>query len=171
MVSLGPSVPAGSAQPGGSSNAYLLGVSCLGRSFCLAVGGFESANDKRSFTLAERRDGARWQVTPTPNRANVDQLNSVSCVSAHWCMAVGEYFNRSSAGFALAELWNGKRWSITPARDPGHFLLTEFSGVSCVSRRDCEAVGSYDDAVTLAEHWDGRHWTVQQTPSPLVDNR
>jgi hypothetical protein len=44
--------------------------------------------------------------------------------------------------------------------------------MSCVSRSDCEAVGfrfkpaGTGNDQTLAETWDGHHWTVQTTVNP-----
>jgi hypothetical protein len=46
----------------------------------------------------------------------------------------------------------------------------QLEGVSCASPRACMAVGtrivSPTVQATLAEHWNGRGWSVQATPSP-----
>ena len=67
---------------GGGDN----GVSCVSRSFCIAVGQlFDS--DSRLVTL--RWDGSAWSVVePVPGAEPV--FNAVSCTSKSFCMAVGD---------------------------------------------------------------------------------
>lgn len=42
----------------------------------------------------------------------------------------------------------------------------ELTGVSCVSRASCMAVGSVNWGTTLAERWDGRRWSRVEIPNP-----
>jgi hypothetical protein len=67
--------------------------------------------------LAERWNGSRRSVLPTPNPPSGTQygLESVSCTSARACTAVGTYGNDA---FGLAERWNGSRWSIQRTPTP-----------------------------------------------------
>jgi hypothetical protein len=64
----------------------------------------------------------------------------------------------------LAETWNGVGWTIqnTPASPSGGYGL---AGVSCISARDCEAVGGAALAHWAFVVWDGNSWTLQ----PLQD--
>jgi len=81
-------------------------------------------------------------------------LSAVSCISRDFCVAVGSF--QAPTGVyptygpvktkTLVESWDGKRWSITPSLGYG-----KFTSVSCVSPKDCTAVGN--DA--LAESWMG----------------
>src|SRR5499433_1478147 len=60
-------------------------------------------------------------------------------------------------------------WSITQTRN-SLAATGQLAGVSCPSASSCTGVGNFTRgsgvAVTLAEHWDGRRWAIQATPSP-----
>src|SRR5215469_11290649 len=60
-------------------------------------------------------------------------------------------------------------WSIVPTRS-SLARTGQLAGLSCPSSSSCTAVGNFTRrsgvAVTLAEHWDGRGWAIQATPSP-----
>ena len=145
--------------PQGAADSSLFGVSCTASSACTAVG--NSVNQAgASQSLAERWDGTRWTIQPTPSPSQGGGfLNGVACPSASSCTAVGV----SNAG-PLAERWDGTRWTIqsTPSPSQGGGGL---SGVACPSVSSCTAVGS-SSAGTLAERWDGTRWTIQPTPNP-----
>jgi hypothetical protein len=70
------------------------------RTECIAVG---SGN-----TLAERWNGKRWSVQPTPNPTGV-YLSHVSCWSTRACTAVGTYNNQAGQTLTLVERWNQSR--------------------------------------------------------------
>ena len=143
------------------------GVSCVSSSFCVAVGSY--AGITFGFrTLVESWDGSTWSVVPSPNPnpGTYDVLNSVSCVSATYCSAVGEYYDGNNQ-FTLIESWDGSTWSIVPSPSPGSYPV--LSSVSCVSATYCSAVGEYYDGnneVTLIESWDGSTWSVVPSPNP-----
>ena len=122
--------------------------------------------------LAGPASATSWPVTAglPPAAASGFVLSAVSCGSASSCIATGSYITSANADVTLAEGWNGRHWSVQhppdPAGEPGSNLL----GVSCRSATSCTAVGSAgnntDTEVTLAEHWNGRHWSIQHTPNP-----
>lgn len=171
------------------TNDLLNAVSCAARRDCMAVGEINNPPGGGENMLAERWDGRRWllQRLPTPPKLTVDQLNGISCPSIRMCLAVGIYFHASrhgvgigfhawGPGLPLAERWNGRRWSIQHpvnlggwARDGGG--VTWLNAVSCATATDCTAVGSYfgptsyPGAGTLTEHWNGKRWSVQKTPT------
>jgi len=87
---------------------------------------------------------------PTPSGAG-DQLDGVSCLTSHFCMAVGG---------GLIEQWNGTSWSMIGSPVSGANLLA----ISCESSALCMAVGSQNNQ-TLAEQWDGTGWSQLPTPS------
>ena len=97
---------------------------------------------------------------PAPATAPAGGLVAVSCVSATVCFAVG-----ATPFGGLVERWNGRRWSIQRATGQGGGTqqngAAELTGVSCVSVRFCEAVGS-SSGYTLFERWNGRHWALQR---------
>jgi hypothetical protein len=102
-------------------------------------------------------------------------LISVSCTSAHACMAVGTYDTSGpgARGHTLAEAWNGKTWTIIPTPNPRSSLGNNLFGVSCGSAHACMAVGEHQiphGGVPLAEAWNGKTWTVKTTPKPDNDS-
>jgi hypothetical protein len=160
-------------------NGELHGISCASARACIAVG--DSFNQDHEATLAERWNGRRWTIQPTPNLSDsmFSELRGVSCPSVTVCTAVGF----SDAVGTLAERWNGGSWRIQPVPDvpyssgSGGSSVSGLAAVSCRSVRVCTAAGGResDDSSsdpsgqnlwTLAERWDGRKWTIQHTPSP-----
>jgi hypothetical protein len=166
------------SKPAGAKASALAGVSCASSSECIAVGAYTTATSLCSTgcPLAERWNGASWAVarTPTPAHAKTSSLAAVSCGPGGACTAVGNYVDRAGAARTLAERWNGTDWHIERTVNPpdawsrpGSGLAgTMLSGVSCASATSCFAVGSYVTRsskfeLTLLEHWNGQHWTLQ----------
>jgi hypothetical protein len=154
----------------GQGDSGLAGVSCTSASNCIAVGFGGNASGGQG-PLAERWDGTSWSIQPVPLPAGAARafLNSVSCVSANACIAVGASLDSASNNSPLAVRWDGTSWSIqqTPAPAGGQAVI--LNGVSCPSATSCTAVGSYQASnvtLTLAEAWDGTSWTVQPTANP-----
>jgi hypothetical protein len=61
-------------------------------------------------------------------------------------------------------------WTIQSFPSGSGAKGSEARSVSCVSSKDCEGVGHYENSskviVTLADEWNGTAWTVQSTPNP-----
>jgi len=131
-------VPLPRKAPGGTLSA----VSCTLPSACTATGTNFSTTGP---TLAERWNGTRWRVQPTPNPLNSGTsreevaLNGVSCASA--CTATGQYAPGGNAAFFL-EAWNGLRWRLVTAPLPAGFAQGALNGMSCALAR-CTAVGAW----------------------------
>jgi len=148
---------------------FLDAVSCVSANMCMATG--HRLNSIGALvTLAERWDGTRWSLVPSPNlgRSN-NELVAVSCASAAACMAVG--FTQGGPGGTLAESWNGTRWSVV--RTPSLAGTgSDLNGVSCVSADACTAVGAVSPngtaLSTVIESWNGTRWSVVPTPNPGV---
>jgi hypothetical protein len=157
--------------PQGRLNA----VSCSSPRACTAVGVFD--NVPGTGTLAERWDGTSWSIQTSANPAGAftSVLFGVSCPAATFCVAVGNYQNRTGRHTILAEAWNGSSWSVLPAPPPAGARRSFLNGVSCVSATACTAVGSYQTRagqhVTLAERWNGTTWSLQPTPNPATPPR
>jgi hypothetical protein len=149
--------------PPNASETSLGSVSCVGTSFCVAVGN-SSIPGPRS-TLAETWNGTGWTIAPSPNPSGVTdaELTGVSCTSTSACMAVGWSSGSSGPDEPLAEAWNGSAWSIVtvPAPVAGGTL----SGISCVGPSKCFAVGEESVPApspltdALIEEWNGSVWT------------
>jgi len=111
----------------------LTAVSCVSRTFCMAVDLFGGAL---------RYNGTTWSA-----RASIDGINtlsSVSCVSSTFCMAV------DARGNALR--YDGTTWSSPALIDD----IAALSSVSCVSSTFCVAV----DDVGYELSYDGVSWSA-----------
>jgi hypothetical protein len=150
-----------------ANGAELAGVSCTSARACTAVGDYYTTAGQ-AVTLAERWNGTRWAVQPTPSPAGVTAalLSGVSCTSPLACTAVGFSMDQAGGQRTLAERWNGAQWAIQPTR--GRAAGAELSDVSCASPRSCTAVGDYflsnGATLMLAEDWHGAGWTLQASP-------
>jgi hypothetical protein len=146
----------------------LHGVSCKSVTFCLAVGDYKNGPVFKE--LAATWNGRGWTIQRTPDPgAQGTLLNWVACVSATWCSAVGEQDPSATTEVPLAQVWNGHRWMAHSPPVPAGGSFGQLAGEACESRSSCYAVGSFvsstGESVALVEHWNGRHWTVQNTPS------
>jgi hypothetical protein len=149
----------------------LNGVSCTSARACIAVGGPPLGLPGRAITIAERWDGRRWGIQPTPNPRGAAgaSLWGVSCPSPRMCMAVG--LELAGKIFrTLAERWNGSRWSIEPTPSPASAISADLLGVSCPAANECFAVGDYNGAtgpvLGLIERWNGSRWAMAPAIRP-----
>jgi hypothetical protein len=157
--------------PKENKGVELLGVSCPAAETCIAVGKYTSSTGSE-LTLAERWNGKEWtiQETPNPKEAMFSRLSSISCTSTTACTAVG--YSRPSVGVrtVLAERWNGATWVIQETPNPKEAKSSELASVSCATSEACSTVGKYTSStgieLTLAERWNGKAWTIQETPNP-----
>jgi len=89
-------------------------------------------------------------------------LNSVSCVSASDCVAVGYTDIGNYVYETLVMVWDGSVWSIVSSPNAGT-SNDALTSVSCVSASECVAVG-YTFAgsafETLVMVWDGSVWSI-----------
>jgi hypothetical protein len=160
--------------PTSSRVSVLSSVSCATTTACTAVG----TSLFSAVALVEHWDGTNWtiQTVPTPASSVFTEQGGVACTAVSACIAVGGFAATSSGFYAgsqatTAERWNGTTWKIQKTRNPTGAAPSSLEGVSCATASACIAVGSYSvtgttDQLTLAEHWDGTHWTIQSTANP-----
>lgn len=146
--------------PAGAADDQLNGVACASALACTAVGS-AFIPSTGGFTLAERWDGATWQIQPTPSppAPGFGVLNAVACPAASACEAVGRDFAPPSQ-FTLAEGWDGSTWQMQPTPILGE--TSTLNGVACPTSSVCMAVGEYStgglgglQTATLAEPYTG----------------
>ena len=118
-----------------------------------------------------------WAVQPTPAPGGVARpvsatLAAISCPSARECIAVGS-LPATGGTTVLVDRFNGIRWARSAAPSPGGTRTGDYStftGISCTSSTQCEAVGTYTDGSnggqSFAESWDGTRWSAQTIPVP-----
>jgi hypothetical protein len=163
--------------PAGLEQSELASVSCTARGGCIAVGFGFRGSGSNELPVALRWDGGAWTMlsVPLPAGSVEAHFNSVSCVTASSCIAVGG----SSAGDGerpFAERWYGSKWSISSAPDPKDALVNlnisgaELAAVSCPTARTCVAVSGYvnvrEKLVPLVEVWTHRRWRITPKLNP-----
>jgi hypothetical protein len=135
----------------------------------VAVGNAIKNGENNSFS--DVWNGKIWKLRAIrrPHGTTYSALNGVSCLTARFCVAAGDYqVGGSSKSRTLAETWNGKTW--TTERTPNHRDGPNGDGLSdlaCNSTKACVAVGGYSRSNTgnrtLAERWNGKTWTIAPT--------
>jgi hypothetical protein len=155
----------------GSGDNQLQDVAATSSCNALAVGYY---NDSAGFsqTLILHWSGKAWRVQPSPNpggSSDENQLSGVAATSPANAWAVGSY-NNGTVSRTLIEHWNGRAWKVQRSPNPGGSAHdNQLSGVTATSPTNAWAVGSYNNGTgiqTLVEHWNGKKWRVQPSPSP-----
>lgn len=193
-AALGGGVPAAAAttrpaapRTSGVMNALPGSISCGSTRACLAVGSpyFVSENTSGSIVSVSRTtalgwNGSKWRRfdVPVPRGARGAELQDASCVSATACVAVGDYVTsaRTYDNRFYAMTWNGSALRQTAALPlPKGDSFAAMQAVSCVTARDCVALGSAQNAasdnVTIIERWNGAAWTMQVLPLTIGGRR
>ncbi len=118
-----------------ATTPYLSGVSCVGTSFCVAVGSADVSGTESS--LIEQWNGVAWSVVQAAAASSASSLLSVSCTGATFCMATG-----TNGNDPFVDAWNGSTWTLTTIIPPSVFSSTSLDGVSCTTPSFCMIVGS-----------------------------
>jgi hypothetical protein len=144
------------ASPNPTHQNTLHGVAATSRNNAWAVGG----------SLIEHWNGKTWTVQKSALPGG--SLYGVAATSSKNAWAVGDYYYYGGAR-TLVEHWNGKAWKVQPSPNPGGFY-NFLNGVAATSSTSAWAVG-YDcnkrgPCQTLVEHWNGKLWKVQSSPTP-----
>ena len=140
-------------------NAPSLGsVSCTSATFCMAAGG----------SGFEEWDGSVWTAL-VGSYNGTGGPGTISCVSASFCAAVGDDYATiaGAPSYTLYYVWDGSSWSgsETPSLGTEQALYA----LSCTSPTFCMTDGFYypsseQDALPLAEEWNGSGWSLASPP-------
>ncbi|HTJ70685.1 MAG TPA: Ig-like domain repeat protein [Actinospica sp.] len=141
------------------------GVYCIpGSSECIAVGSIY--NQDQAFV--ESNATGVWQTAPsgTPTSATYtsSELDSISCTSTTFCVAVGSAVAASTGvGGPLVARFDGSSWSFQ-ILSGSTIAADKLTSITCVNANDCLAVGTGD----LLATFDGTTWssTVLTNPAP-----
>jgi hypothetical protein len=152
----------------------LYDASCPAPSTCFAVG--LEGGEGSPTVLIERGNGEKWSVmqSPVPANGSLSRLTRVACPDDAHCIAVGEFFTGDSIlgpTRAFVEQWDGTRWRVVTGLNPANASSSAFTGVACLSKTICVAVGQYTlDNTTrpLIERWNGNRWSFEANPAPLA---
>jgi len=150
----------------GSMNASLQGVSCVGSTFCVAVG-YSTGNVPTGpyNPLVELWNGTTWTLSagpPVQNNENLS-LSSVSCPLSTFCVAVSGYEPTGPYNH-LITTWNGATWSTAP--DPSNGSLVPLD-VSCSAPSSCVVVASNGFNSSYVETYNGSTWALFYVTPPL----
>jgi hypothetical protein len=160
-------------------DSVLIGVTCVSKTDCWAVGEAELNNVTRNQIL--HFNGRKWYRVPAPSPGgstpllDSSTLYSVGCTSGANCWAVG-YYNRGTGSHTQALHWNGRKWSQVATPDPGgsaHGDNNDLFDVVCTSKDNCWAagddghpIGGDDVQLNLVLHWNGKRWSQTRVPNP-----
>jgi hypothetical protein len=158
--------------PTGATFGQLDGVSCAGTSGtdCVAVGGFAPKGNQVGYTseLIDTWNGKAWAPVELTDDA-ILRLNSVSCLSAKNCLAVG-IENSPVGGYSngIAYHWNGATWTALTPPEPTPNLGSDFTSVSCAAGPFCVVIGNnyVPTTRTLIDVWNGKTWKTLSPATP-----
>ena len=112
-----------------------------------------------------------WSVSKTPLSGSIlSQFSGVSCPATSTCFAVGDQQDKGAGPIqSLVERWDGTHWSIVSSANAPGANYTNLSGITCLSKTSCVAVGAWEGLTShaLIERWNGRRWSV--TPGPSLN--
>lgn len=158
--------------PRGVRWGVLDAVSCVGSSYCMAVGTADKTV-QQNYSAQWRGSGTLRQIsTPNPARARWADIAGVSCLSATDCMAVGDYESSAKRVLTFAEAWNGTKWRLLPGTpNVKHEQESIFNDISCATPARCVAVGytlgsgSHPAEHPFAAQWTSGKWRLSATVS------
>ena len=139
----------------------LLGVSCPGPAFCLAVGYYFKGSHRPAQALIEKWNGKDWAKVSSPDTSgkHVYYPAAVTCPTARFCMAAGDFTPQPATSDLQQTLilrWNGTKLATVTSADTST-QTNALNGVSCPSTGYCMAAGIYFSAAvtwqTLTEQW------------------
>lgn len=112
-----------------------------------------------------------WVKDSLPLPSNSSQLLGADAQSSSDVWAVGD-FESSTGRKTLAFHSDGTEWSRTPTEAPPS-IHSGLIAVDSLSAQDAWAVGWYQPELgtggrTLIQHWDGKSWSIVQSPSPFT---
>ena len=153
--------------------AAVTSVSCTSATFCVAVGHYYDSSSK---VFASVFNGTTWttsEVAGDINTGGYAGVSSVSCTSATFCVAGGQYENSPERDQAFVSVYNGTTWTDTEvvgALNTDGFAAV--NSVSCTSASFCVAGGYYQDSngneQAFVSVYNGTTWTclLYTSPSP-----
>ena len=139
-------------------------VSCTSATFCVAGGEFAiSAGHAGAFVSTF--NGSHWsdtQVGISFPGSESESVDSVSCTSATFCVAGGQFLNSAGHSGAFVSTFNGSHWSDTQVGTSFSGITNErVTSVSCAGMSFCVAVGAFHDSSwkSFASVFNGNNWS------------
>jgi hypothetical protein len=187
-------LPADAGNGSTNPHVYLASTSCPSTSGCVAAGWY-SDTAGQVWGLIEQQSGSGWNVIEAPQPANAgtganqglwlgssgcglsSPCRAVSCPTASFCVAVGQYQITTTDNAAVIETLSGGSWTAMQAPVPGDAAagpspqpFAALQSVWCASPTSCVAVGSYVNAsgntAGFIDTLSGTTWATATTPVP-----
>jgi hypothetical protein len=140
------------ANAAANPDTFLVGLACPRRGYCVATGSYNvSAGADEGLGLTESY--GRWrrgaEIKAPANASGLDaNVDSVSCVTAGSCVAIGHYEIKPSQYGAIAVTESNGRWGrprliagLPPGAATGSSPAVD--GIACSAGAPCVAVGGY----------------------------
>lgn len=153
--------------PSNASDNSLSGVSCQSAVQCLGVG--TSYGEENDLPVTDALEGSStWVAATAALESDNVGLDSVSCVSSSWCMAVGWEIDTNDAYHLIAAVYSGGTWTVNASLERPAYAYpgsAKLESVSCTSETSCVAVGETDPYAysyyesPLVLTFDGRGWS------------
>ncbi len=162
--------------PSPGPDATLSAVACTSVGACTAVGYYTNTSGTE-VALVETLSGTTWTAQPAALPHDVSgfsNLTWLSCPTAGWCMATGEYESSTGNGYPLTETVSAGGLTGAAVPLPGDAQTTsgfgQGFGLSCPTTTFCAIVGWYEnlsgDAFGFIGTLSGGSWKVETTPLP-----
>jgi hypothetical protein len=132
----------------------------LGPGNVFAVGQYDNQNNVQQ-PLAEHWNGHAWKRVSVPAFSTPSFLGGISGGTTAGVTAVGAVVSNGH-DVPLIERWTGSRF-VRVAQPVSSGVL---NAVTVLSRTNAYAVGNTVSGKTLAEHYNGKRWTLVSTPNP-----
>ena len=148
----------------------LSGVSCVNDAACIAVGYTYISKSVGQEPLIERYSNGAVMLEASPPLQRGGQLNSNTCSSQSWCIAVGVNFSGMD-GANLAMAYRSGSWALAPDVSFPFSSQPGLRSVSCTQPMSCVAVGSYFNQtrqhyVTAIAEYRLSTWSTVPSPNP-----
>ena len=188
-------LPADAGNGSTDPQAYVSSSACPAANVCVSVGWYSDTSG-HTWGLIETQNGTTWTDTEAPQPSDsgtgsnqgfwfgsqscgfAQPCRAVSCPSASFCVAVGQYMDSGGFRQAVIETDTNGTWTSSTAALPSDAATdatvdhpnNQLFSVSCSSPTSCVAVGRYVDqagnAKALVDTLSGSSWTGVAAPLP-----
>lgn len=136
-------VAAASRHPLAARPPAFSGLSCKGRSFCMAIGSY-SKPGQPNLRVLEEWNGTTWRIIPEP----AGSLYFVTCGGPSFCLGV----RQPPKGGLVTVVWNGRNWRNFKYQPPDPY------SVVCETPTFCITFSSFSSGPDIVEWNGGKGW-------------
>ncbi len=143
----------------------LSAVWCASMTSCVAVGDAGPLESNGAQPLVETLSNGTWTATSPslPDSGITGSLDAISCVTAEWCVAAGDFGDSQDNTYSLFEVLSHGTWTPEVGPTPSQSTESGIRSVQCFTITSCDAVGFYGGLSSsngLLEMLSGHRWTA-----------